>query len=493
MDGSRRWAWAGIGFLAAAYAAIILANTCFFFGGPDAAGYGSAAKLFDRGQVRIAIDAPKGYIYCLTPLGFSVTEGTTIVPFYPPGTPVHLLIAARIGGWKIAPFLVSPLLAFATLLLVVLIGRELGLPPLWGAGAALIVALLPPFISHAVQPVSDVIATFWAALTIWLCLRALQRPALAFAAGVAFSIGVTVRPTNLLVALPLAFALRWRFPLLWRAVAGAIPVAAAYAVYNNALYGEPWKFGYGTPAAVLSLAMGPACFRFFTGWLMRMATPLVLPGGLLVVFDRAANKWHRTLLAVWFLSFFGFYTFYGCDEWYATRFLLPGFAPLALGLMILLRDMRVPRVVAPLLIAIIAGFEWRATSRVSALQTDDHHVVYRDAVLWAAPRLPKDALVLSGVLSGTFYFYDDRITLRWDQLDPDITRLFSGRRMIAVISPKQECDQKELERRTGMKWRSVGTYEDFVMWEPESPSRHPERSEGSQNATSSPPRSFSAR
>ena len=33
----------------------------------------------------------------------------TMVPFYPPGMPLHVAFAALVGGWNYGPFVVSPL------------------------------------------------------------------------------------------------------------------------------------------------------------------------------------------------------------------------------------------------------------------------------------------------------------------------------------------------------------------------------------------------
>ena len=93
---------------------------------------------------------------------------------------------------------------------------------------------------------------------IVFALRSLRKPSLAYAAGIAFGIGVAVRPTNILLAIPLAIAMRFRWKIIARAIAGAIPIAIALMIFNAIVYGNPLTTGYGNVSYLLGF--GP-CLR----------------------------------------------------------------------------------------------------------------------------------------------------------------------------------------------------------------------------------------
>lgn len=486
---------------AAVYMAVVLRNTCYFAAGPDSSGYMNAARLLSEGRLRIEVtpirDLQLDYdtmIYVFTPLGFARGGNGTMVPTYPAGMPLHMAAVARFGGWKIAPFLVSPFMALGSLVLCVLVGRELGLSVAWGIAAAAILAAFPVFLSHAIQPVSDVVATFWALATIWCALRSFSPAAagekvalseakgrmrgrsvgwFAVAAGAAFAVGVWVRPTNFLMAVPLAFALRWRIPLLARAVAGAIPFGLALMAYQTALYGKPWLTGYGSVINVIHFDAFRDCFPFHTGWLVKMATPLVMPGGLLVGFDRKVDRFTRIFLLIWFGVFFVFYVFYPvCDEWFSIRFLMPGVPALIFGLLLVMRDLlgtghRYRRAVAVLVVVLIVAAEARVTRSLKVLRADEIDSVYPESVRWAERLLPPDAFVLSGLLSGPFLYYSNRITARWDQIEGERTAVLRhatpGRPWYAVVSAV-EADGAELNRRIPGGWVAIAGNRDIILW-----------------------------
>src|SRR5437764_1455415 len=120
---------------------------------------------------------------------------------------------------------------------------ELGVPLVYACGGAMAYALIPTFVDHAVQPVSDVVASFYSIVAIWLALRASRvAPAIVPAAlsGVAFAIGVWVRPTNFLLVIALVFALRWKPRSLFAAAIAAAPIGLALAWWNKTLYGSPF-------------------------------------------------------------------------------------------------------------------------------------------------------------------------------------------------------------------------------------------------------------
>ncbi len=167
----------------AGYLALLLANACYFAYGPDPSGYLNEARMLAAGRtslpivpvLQLGLDPALGPIF--TPFGFAARPDGTMVPTYPVGTPVHLALAAAVGGWTIAPYLVSPFAAIGCLVLIAAVARQLGLSKGWSIVAAVLLAAVPVFISHALQPVSDVLAVFWALLAIWAANRASGAPA----------------------------------------------------------------------------------------------------------------------------------------------------------------------------------------------------------------------------------------------------------------------------------------------------------------------------
>jgi 4-amino-4-deoxy-L-arabinose transferase-like glycosyltransferase len=444
------------------------------------------ARMFAAGRLRIPIEPMRtlklddSFVTVFIPLGFAPGPSRTLIPTYPPGLPVHFLLAAMIGGWTSAPVYVVPLAALGCLLLMFAVGRELDLPPLLALAAAAILAAVPQFLMHAVQPMSDVMATFWALMAIWCALRSRRQPWFAVAAGMAFAVGVWVRPTSALMALPMALALRSHLRPLLRAAAGALPLIIVLIVYQKAMYGSPLKTGYGSLGDVVSLAHFGDAFRHYSVWMARTLTPLVFPGGLLIVFDRRRSVRHRALLAVWFGAFFLFYCCWSVfDAWWYTRFLLPGTPALIFASLLLLQDgmktapavrwPAVTRAIAALLVVILIAVPARFARRYHVLNIARDQSIYPGSMLWAAPLLPGNALVVSGLLSGCFFHYTGRFTVRWDQLDNDRFQLLrayagnAGLQWYAVLSAV-EVDMDEFRHRLHGRWTPVATYRNITLY-----------------------------
>ena len=170
-----------LAIVATIYIAIIVRNISFVAGGPDESGYMNEARMLASGHTHIAIaplrtlhlDNSFGEVF--TPLGFSPRPDGTMVPVYPPGYPIHLLVAAAIGGWSHAPFFIVPLAAFASIVLMYAVAREFGLSPPYAIASAAILAAYPTFVVHSIVVMSDVLAMFWALLAMWLAARMVAR------------------------------------------------------------------------------------------------------------------------------------------------------------------------------------------------------------------------------------------------------------------------------------------------------------------------------
>jgi 4-amino-4-deoxy-L-arabinose transferase-like glycosyltransferase len=468
------------------YFVLLLANTCRFAAGPDSSGYLNEARLLLSGRTAAVVEPlvagklDPSLIYLFTPYGFARgPEPGTMVPTYPVGTPLHLAAAAAVGGWSFAPFVVGPLAASASLFLLVTLARRLGAGRGWAIVAAVLLAAFPVFILEAVQPVSDVLATFWALLAIVCALRAEEHWRWAVLSGVAFAIGVAVRPTNILMVLPLLAAMRFRLPRLAVAGLAALPFAVALMAYHAKLYGSPFVTGYGGAGGILSFGGAPPCAGSQASFLASLLTPLVFPAGLLAVFSRRWNRWERALLLTWFGVFFLFYSFYSyCPDFASTRFLLPALPPLLAGFargageltdVIAKRSRFAGRALAVLLVLLLVGREVQQIGRLHVLHADDWESIFPRTVETVERQVRPDAVVLSSVLSGAFYFHAQRITVRWDQLTPETSAIlladprFAGP-WYAVVS-EVEGGADALRARVPGEWREVARIRDVVVWQ----------------------------
>ena len=295
---TERWIVIGGATALLIYAGFLFRNLSYAVGGPDTGGYFNEAKMITEGRMTRPVVLVRelglddSWLGFFMPLGFAPSPHASMHPTYPAGLPFHLALAASIGGWRHAPHYVAPLAAIGCALLMYAVSRRCGLSQLPSMAAAAALVTLPPFLWHAVQPASDAVATFWALAAMWCALQSVERPSLAFAAGVAFAIGVWVRPTNILLGVAFVIALRFRIALLARVTAAALPFAIALMWWNWRLYGSAVRTGYGGFFDQVSWAGMLHAAPLHAEWLMRMLTPIAFPIGLLVVSTAAWRSGH---------------------------------------------------------------------------------------------------------------------------------------------------------------------------------------------------------
>jgi 4-amino-4-deoxy-L-arabinose transferase-like glycosyltransferase len=455
---------------------LLLRNNCYCAAGPDSSGYLGEARLLASGRLSMPIEPLQSWhldaslASKFTPIGFAVgRQPGTMVPTYPPGLPLLIATAALTGGWSKAAFLVVPLCMIGCLVLMVAIARELGIS--WGlaAGAATMLAAYPIFLFQSLVTMSDVPATCFVLLALFLALRSRERPMLAVLAGAALGAAVCIRPTNILAAIPLVFALRLRLGPLLRVIAGGFPFAIALLWLNATSYGSPFRTGYGSVGEVVSPAVLARCAGFHGLWLLRTLTAVALCG-LLVVAARRIDRSIRWMLVSWFLVFAAFYSVYPvCSSWTDTRFLLPAVPALILGSLLLLQRVRpVKPWLAPLLAAAVLGWEIHAASRMRVLRADDYDSEYREVIRWAEPQLQKESVVMTGLFSGPWLFYTNRGSVRWDMLDgPELERLRAtapdNLTWYALLSDS-ELPPAAFRQRYRGAWTIVGRHQRETLW-----------------------------
>ena len=283
-----------------------------YAGGSDSSGYLWSARLFRQGTLSVPIDVPQKFpvetvgAQAFIPLGGTVRPGTmTLVPTYPTGLPLHLAAAHLLLDDENGVKGVLLLAAAGALVLLYLLGRDAGLPRLWAAGGSAILACSPLFLLIAVQPFSDVLATLWAEAAVLSAWRARRRPALAWLAGASLGIATLVRPTNLILILPVLAALAPGLGSYTRLIGGGLPFAAFVLAYQAWAYGNPFRSGYGDVRLAFTWSAVPQSLRHYLMWCPQLASWIV------VFLPAAAWAWRgplarwRLVAAAWAIATLG--------------------------------------------------------------------------------------------------------------------------------------------------------------------------------------------
>ncbi len=264
------------------------------------------------------------------------TEPGTVTAKYPPGYPILMAAACRLGGDE-AMFMVSPIMGGLTLAGCWLLFR-LWLKPPWAALSLLTLALTSQFYfycTYLLAHAASLCLTVWGMYFLW---RWLEKPGFGWGAAAGFLLGaaVSVRPTDGLFILPLLFAAGtglWRgrkagrIPWLGTATmlaAWAVPVAIL-ALYNYRMFGGPITTGYAFSGEQngFSAEYFTEYFGMLMGGLCSQFLPLLFPLGLLgmMIWGSPAE---RTLRLLWFLPIFVVYgSYYWVNpNWSYLRFFM---------------------------------------------------------------------------------------------------------------------------------------------------------------------------
>ena len=469
-----------------AYGRLVFFHASFAAGGSDTSGYVNAARLMTTGRIVEPVaalrqlDLPDEFLHAFIPLGFVPgPKPRTMSPFHPPGFPLQVALAGVIAGWNYGPFVVSPLAALVSLLLIYSVARELGLSRRSSAAGAAALALCPVFVFQAEQPMSEVSATMWSLAAVFCALRSRRRDAWALPAGAAFGMALLVRPADLLLLLPLLLALRLRIRTALFFAAAAAPFVAGLLAWNMAAYGSPFRTAYSEDLAQgLALANFSGGLRHYGLWLVNLLSPLVPAGWLLVAADRRAAARDRLLLLAWFAAFFLFSCFRGASEaWWQTRFLLPGIPAMILASLLVVRDglhvgkedrgVLLRRAVAVLALVAVVAVEYGQIRALGVLEVGEEEKVYADASRWAEAKAPPGSLIVSMQMSGAIRYYTALIPVRWDRIEPEKARVVrerarsQGRALHALLFP---FEVERLRERLPGSWTRVGTLREVTLW-----------------------------
>ena len=390
-------------------AAVLIANRSESVFGADSSGYLNLARMLNRGETTMPLPLPGA----APPLGFVPVANDRMASIYPIGLSIHLALFARVGGWEHAPFLVSPLAGVLLVLLTFRLGRRLHSETA-GLIAALLMGFCAVFVFQALQPMSDVLAAMWSAAAIVAAIEGRDRARFDVLAGFCFGVAVLVRPTSILLLLPLALAVRHRVLF----ILGGIPTALILAAYNYDAFGSLLASGYATGGVGSAFALEhfPPRALHYARWTAELFSPIAV---LACAWTTARHRW---MLLAWFAAFFVVYSFYWWyDEWWYTRFLLPAYPAVAAAAGVgLARVIERWRVAGVLLVVVALTWEGRQLARFNVLWTDEDQQLSRVPVAWAARALPPQSLVYSMEFSGSILYYSELRPVRWDTAPPGV-------------------------------------------------------------------------
>ncbi|MGE5277405.1 MAG: ArnT family glycosyltransferase [Acidobacteriota bacterium] len=469
---------------AAAHGIFLSRHASLSVGGSDSSGYANAARrllagtLVSRPRGLDRLGLPDGLAPLFIPLGFVPgPRPGTMAPFYPVGFPAHFAAAGLLGGWERGPYWIGPIAAPGCLLLLYSVGRELELSPFWSVATAVILAALPIFVFQAIQPMSDVVSTFWCLAAILAALRSRRAAGWATLAGAAFGVAVLVRPADVLLAIPLLFAMSIRVGTLARAVLGVLPMAGFAAAYDAQCYGGLFRTGYEHAGVLTALALPNFLPRFlyYGKWLSRMLSPLLPLAALAVAGVSSVSGRRRAVVLSWFGVFFVFYCFYGPYESFAfLRFLLPGIPGLLLAAALAaqaatgrLKKPGLGHAAAAVALVLLVRHEARICQSLGVLGTAEGESIYPRISRWVSRDLPDNSVVVSAFASGALEYYTDVCYARWDAMTPESCGALraavdgKGYRLFALLFPEEE---KQIEAHMPGPWRRLGALRQVGLW-----------------------------
>lgn len=449
----------------------------FVAAGADPYGYVSQAELWEKGALHVpqplaSVVSWPNAIQTLSPLGYTPAGDRDIVPTYPPGLPLLMVVFRKVFGTS-GQYYVVPALGALAVWLTFLLGRALTGRDSVAIASALVMAESPPFLFWLMWPMTDVpVAAAW---TLAFLLALSESAAANLACGLTASIAVFIRPNLVPLAAVLVVSLSWRAirshgfsprallpPLLFCVC--LVPGVAFVAALNNDLYGSPFTSGYGNLGNIYSLSNVPRNALQYTQWILQSGCGYVLVGILaaFIFWPRIVRPPHagpptRVLAAGLILVVVASYLLwvpFKPEEWRYLRFLLsfwPVSIVLAASLLLhLMTRIRLPAAPTVLLVlaAGISAHGARRADEYGAFSLDESR--YVKAGEYIANHTEHDAVVLAMQHSGTVRYYGSRLTVRYDWLDRSsldssvrtLTRL--GRHSYILL---EDWEEPEFRRR----------------------------------------------
>jgi hypothetical protein len=358
-------------------------------------------------------------ILAAAPLGWvAAAEPWHIAPRFPLGLPLVMAVFRAVAG-RSGPFLVAPVLGVLAVVLAYVIVRRRSQPATAVVAAAL-VACSPTFVLMAIQPMSDVPATFWLLVAAAAAWAPAPRPLVwALAGGMA----MFTRPLLLLPVLVIGGTASWpRRRDVVAAVAIVAALAAAFLAIQWHFYGRPFSTGYGTADVLFTPSVVPRNLFRHAAWLLRTHTPLVPIAFIAGAYrDRPLALRAGLIFAAVALP----YVFYvnDIDDWEMTRFLLPGWAFILMacapGLVwtAAANTVRTAIVTTAIVVLAVAGSLFFLT-KADVFNMWVQELKYPMVASRVGTGIPREAVVMASLHSGSLKHYTDRNILRLEKIPP---------------------------------------------------------------------------
>lgn len=418
----------------------------------DPSGYVSAAERWRTGEVQKPVhfqfqpQFPNPSTMG-SPLAYrpGAIAGTDVVE-YPMGLPVFLAAAMALLG-ETGAYVFGPLMAGVLALAGYGVAARLAGP--WAGGlAAALVSVSPVTIRHSVYVSSDVpCVAFWT--LAWL-MSLTPRLGSVVAAGAAVTAAVMIRPNTAPLVLVIGLLVlvggtaprlswrrwQWRHAVIFGVTSAIGPALVLWS--NTAFYGGPFEAGYKGAAEFFTWAHVVPNLERYPSWLLQVHSPLALFGLVLlpVVLWRARRSPVDTQAAVIAVSAAALVVvnlllivpYLVFEQWTYLRFVLPGMVALFVLLAALVVSSaraawqgRWTRWLSPLALVPALAVGWYGVPEVRAALREhqaSHSVLLMGAYLRTA--LPRNAVLLSFMHSGSAAYYSGRPIVRLDIIQPDL-------------------------------------------------------------------------
>jgi hypothetical protein len=450
-------------------------------GASDSSGYMNDARLLDAHDIHpiqrtIAGLPPEklpfmGYI----PLGFLPMDNGRMYPTYPMGLPIAILLGSEIFGWVAGPNIVAWMHAMACIVAMYFLCREFKLSQEMSFLGVLFLGSSPVFLFASLQAMSDIPAALWAILAVLGCLKSERQATWAIFAGFCLCYGILVRPTNILMILPILALFPWSLRRAILFCVGGIPVSACIVALNHLLYGKSVTTGYGDFTSLFGLRYVDPSLRNYLSWIPVEMTPLIVLALGLPLVAVGMRNWERVGVMIWFATFASFYAtyFYTHVSWWYMRFLLPAFPGLIVGMLAVLTALarRSPflKFLGCLLITCFL-LRWNVvwTRKLYALDSGFRERVYAEACAFIKNSIPQNSVICCMQESGAILYYTNLTIVRWDCIgEKDFPEVVSacrktGQPIYMVLFPSEE--DAALKKFPGARWENSGNARYVGIW-----------------------------
>jgi len=481
----------------AGYSWLIIHNVNACAGGSDSSGYMNHAQLLANGRVHATertitgVEYQNLHSYLYTPLGLKPAPlFSGLVPTYPTGISLMIMAVSPVMGWNHAGDAVIVLHSLAGIILIFLLAQAMGLGMRYSTLALVILATSPLYLTYSVQLMSDLPAMVWATLAVlaaWKSSKSQTKRSesgWSLACGFAVSVAVLIRPTNVLIFIPVLFALGLSPKRIFTCGAGGIPGAVFFALHSSAAYGNIGTTGYGDAWALFESTYGKITLLHYMHWIPIVFSPIAALAVGLIFLIKKSTRLSLVLLS-WILVYLGFYCFYSCthETWWYLRFILPAGPALIVGGLIVLRTVLTlvgfkqypstyQRLAYITVAAVIAVSSSLWTKKLNALTAGRGESVYPKTAQWLRDNVPTNAVILAMQESGALFYYTQFTIIRWDELDKQLTNQIvlnttAQNRPIYAALFNWEVDDA-LHKHFPGNWIKCETLKDTTIWKRQS-------------------------